>query len=459
MAPPSETDLVSQPRVMGASPLVAPPSKSALFPPLSQANTTHLTPPDTSESPVQKPSGQSASVDPFFVFRGFAAGMVLLSHIFPHGLFGQVPPSGPFAVWLFFVLSGYLMGKGFHSGRYQLSGQGIWNYLVARASRIAPLYYTLVALDLLLWLGMDRVDFFRKEWAMMVSHWIGMNFIPRESMPFINGALWSVSTECQFYLMAPVAWAIWAFLHERFGVKGLLWSLLGLYALVKGLYALQLAFWPGISQQGISLTEYDTLFQALYFTLYSNLPVFLAGFTLNYLFLEPSSPPQNSRPNRFLKLLLGMAALGFSALSIAWASQAEFSLHHGQNAPLAAAYLFWGPLAGILIASTYILGIERRWFSIPVNTLTQGLNWLGKYSYGIYVLHILILRVVSEVLERTLPEAFAENIWLKAALILILTLTLARLSYQYLEEPLRKWMSRSLRIPSKTKTAATVISS
>ena len=43
--------------------------------------------------------------------------------------------------WIFFILSGYGIGCGFYSGKYELSVKGIISYCTKRISAIVPIYY------------------------------------------------------------------------------------------------------------------------------------------------------------------------------------------------------------------------------------------------------------------------------------------------------------------------------
>jgi peptidoglycan/LPS O-acetylase OafA/YrhL len=72
-------------------------------------------------------------LDPLLVLRGLACLMVTIIHCNPprnsilfHGLdlSWLCFSNGLVAVWIFFCLSGYLMGKAFYTGRYRLTRQG-----------------------------------------------------------------------------------------------------------------------------------------------------------------------------------------------------------------------------------------------------------------------------------------------------------------------------------------------
>ncbi|WP_375506305.1 acyltransferase family protein [uncultured Nostoc sp.] len=73
------------------------------------------------------PGAQLSSLRQSIIYHGYDFTWILFSH-------------GPAAVWIFFVLSGYLMGKGFYSGRYIANISGIVNFWRNRILRIFPLY-------------------------------------------------------------------------------------------------------------------------------------------------------------------------------------------------------------------------------------------------------------------------------------------------------------------------------
>ena len=49
-------------------------------------------------------------------------------------------------VWIFFVLSGYGIGSGFYSGKYQMTKHGILKFYYSRLLKILPLYWTYICL-------------------------------------------------------------------------------------------------------------------------------------------------------------------------------------------------------------------------------------------------------------------------------------------------------------------------
>lgn len=152
--------------------------------------------------------------DPLLSLRAMACFIVLLGHgstiIFvPVDVLRQATSSQSFwllmpmpwaGVWIFFTLSGYLMGKGFFTGRYHFSRKGILHFYRNRLLRIAPLYYFAILTVALL---------VHPEVMKPANLWsLGLELLFDYEGTRGHGAiglLWSVATEMQFYLTVPVA--------------------------------------------------------------------------------------------------------------------------------------------------------------------------------------------------------------------------------------------------------------
>ena len=89
-------------------------------------------------------------IDALLALRGIACLAVVIHHCSPprnsvvyHGndLSWLICVPGGISVWVFFVLSGYLMGKAFYSQRYKPNFSGVKNFWWNRIIRILPLYY------------------------------------------------------------------------------------------------------------------------------------------------------------------------------------------------------------------------------------------------------------------------------------------------------------------------------
>jgi peptidoglycan/LPS O-acetylase OafA/YrhL len=135
--------------------------------------------------------------------RFIGAFLVMISHYLdPAGRYGHF---GTWGVWLFFVLSGYLIGGilldarerielGVSSRRHQL-----WTFYARRALRIFPAYYVLLLGALLVGLPPIR-EFF--GWAAL--YLINVKEVLVGQVAGIYGHLYTLSIEEQFYLLCPL---------------------------------------------------------------------------------------------------------------------------------------------------------------------------------------------------------------------------------------------------------------
>jgi len=160
--------------------------------------------------PVAGPAAQHQS-DPLLSLRFLACLLVLTGHSvlvdFPPGhlmddihddcWYSYLLPEPWAGIWIFFILSGYLMGKGFFSGRYDKNVSSCISFYRNRCLRIVPLYAfaTLLIGALVLPTLFYPINFMR--W---VTLFVFFDFGPK---PVPISALWSVGTEMEFYLMVP----------------------------------------------------------------------------------------------------------------------------------------------------------------------------------------------------------------------------------------------------------------
>lgn len=102
-------------------------------------------------------------------------------------------------IWMFFVLSGYLMGKGFWAFRYDLDRPGLFAFFNNRMVKLLPAY-----LATFLFYGVIRYpEVFSIENMFVVFRFLIFDYTaPFDCKPLLT--LWSISTEVQFYMIAPV---------------------------------------------------------------------------------------------------------------------------------------------------------------------------------------------------------------------------------------------------------------
>ena len=164
-------------------------------------------------APLDDYADERSARDPLLGLRALACLNVFLGHWFMV-VFGPAAPAntnGEYAlrtalsfspwcgVWMFFTLSGYLMGKGFVTGRHSVDREGLKKFYRNRVLRIFPIYFISIFL-VAVFVNPTYLDF-REPSAIRCLLQAGL--FDQQTGGTI-GALWSVSTEFQFYLLAPM---------------------------------------------------------------------------------------------------------------------------------------------------------------------------------------------------------------------------------------------------------------
>lgn len=156
--------------------------------------------------------------DPLLGIRALACLNVFIGHWFLNAFKPTISLAIPYesvvrtlvsfspwgGVWIFFTLSGYLMGKGFVTTRHNLTRNGIKKFYIHRIRRIFPIYFSVVCIVAVL-MSPETLDFRNK---MTIIEFLEYCFFDLNALKGTNGALWSISAECQFYLLVPFLYLI-----------------------------------------------------------------------------------------------------------------------------------------------------------------------------------------------------------------------------------------------------------
>ncbi|MEP7381407.1 MAG: acyltransferase [Gemmatimonadota bacterium] len=118
---------------------------------------------------------------------------------------------------LFFVLSGYLIGRQLWRELHETGGIRVGRFLLRRGLRIWPIYFVILAYYAVF---SANVHPGWPDWTFMSNYAYGQ---------FTRG--WSLSTEEQFYIAVPLLLVL---VRRRFSLLGHLWLLLGIEAMVLG---------------------------------------------------------------------------------------------------------------------------------------------------------------------------------------------------------------------------------
>lgn len=376
--------------------------------------------------------------DALLILRGIACLMVVIMHCSPtrktiiyqnHDISWLTFSHGAIAVWVFFCLSGYLMGKAFYTRRYTPDTRGVIKFWFNRAVRICPLYYFAIFIcALFVYPSILQTE----NWGYIIRL-LTFTYQPHmysRSISF-NDALWSISTEMQFYLIVPFIYVLSSkVISNRKSVFVAIISIILTVALIKlGIY---LSFHSQITE------KLQYAFTYWYAPLLTNLDVFVCGFLINPLI------HYSKKETRINWKIIAVILLIILYL---------FTAHHLYNQEL------WGlpgrgakgfrtsttifilqPLTA-LITCIFIYAFEQKVYNLYTQNLkltfaailknpVRVLEIPGILSYGIYIWHLPIINRVGANFTSNIP---IEQFYSTFIATIILSSILATLTYYLIE--------------------------
>jgi exopolysaccharide production protein ExoZ len=325
-------------------------------------------------------------------FRGLMALAVLTFHFdkWQTGVWDASTLQGKFGVYgvsAFFVLSGMALQHTYHDALHQPGKLGV--FALKRIFRIYPLLWVATGATLLL-------DDEARSWADIALNFSGLFGFVDPARDIATGA-WSIGCELVFYALFPLLCAAFRF-----------WAAMG-WLMVAGLAgfgwleAFQWPFYPADTDQKTWWPAYVQVAQHLFF--------FAAGVAI----AASRNQLQRLHP-AFWQCTFVLCFVVFWGIPVG--AQAIVLISG-----------FWritfSCLAILLVAS----------WSFGFHTLPSPLHrvfaWLGSISYGVYLLHPLVYRVVKAML---VPVGLDTSGWL-IPLAVVLSLLAGHLSFHWLERP------------------------
>jgi peptidoglycan/LPS O-acetylase OafA/YrhL len=350
--------------------------------------------------------------------RAIAIVAVLYAHLTPHSYWLLGIDWGAWGVRLFFVLSGFLITGILLDCRRHIEisenvsrprgalGHVLRAFYARRALRILPDFYAT-----LLVAAMLHVPAVRKTLPWHLAYLSNVYFGIKGDWFGYVGAYWSLAVEEQFYLV----WPLIVLLVPR---RGLLPAVLSLIALGPISRAVMIYFHANNAMlYGSTLSALDTL-----------------GFGALLAVMKHAEGRCSESSVRVVMKCAPLAMLGMIALIVL----NRFSYHA------------W--LTGV--SQNLLLGTSFMWV---VNRAAEGnvsigrflecppVAYLGRISYAVYVLHLIVLYLVDRTLHHLLiPEFWQRSYaWFVLSLFTVLTtLLLAMISWYRMEKPINSLKHR-----------------
>ena len=360
--------------------------------------------------------------------RAIAMTMVVLQHC---GLM----PFGWMGVWVFYVVSGYVVCNSFHvqmSRKPEDTAGVVRHFMFRRATRIWPIYFLYILVSAIAFYVFTGVI----HWGELITLF---SFIYNWEMIFDMsgqttmwpgyGHLWTISVEQQFYIIFPLLYFL--FIHHKATIRGAL-IIIALSPVIRYLM--------GIWSEGAGYGDGATAFM-VYASSFGHVDAFLFGALL--------ARHRDTILNwKYSEALAWFAAIGFALVYCSSQIAANYYIAEARGVAMLkniVSGVMYGQLQDVFVYYIPVLTAVACILSIlKANALMAPLKipvmvWIGKISYGAYVFHLAVIYclLLAFGFESSKQLAMDQRIMLFAAAYPI-TLIMAHISFYTFES----WFSR-----------------
>ncbi|MCF6293897.1 MAG: acyltransferase [Robiginitomaculum sp.] len=343
-------------------------------------------------------------LDSIRALRGIAVLLVLASHLLiieRKYSNDQILPdwliNGLSGVDLFFVISGFIMV--YVTQNTRVGWQSSWLFLLARITRIYPLYWVVSLSLVFVWLIVPHMVF--SSTLGQPNFFRSFLLLPDQQPPLLAVG-WTLIHEMYFYLI----FALGLLLPRKY----LIWFLL-LVSVVA-----VLGYW-----------QYSSRLSALTSLILSPLIIeFLGGAMVAFAVIRWKV--------HFWQILVfaGVTLFLLTLIYASYNSIEEFWVHSKRA-------LFFAPSASLLVYGLVVMEQNGKSFS-------TALIWIGDQSYSLYLTHVLTLSVVGWIWGWFAVPGYWDNI-IALPILVISSLIVGQITYVLLERPMLRgayWLRHKL---------------
>jgi len=344
--------------------------------------------------------------------RAIAAISVVIAHVSLRGIadFGlpdliDLPLAG-FGVTLFFVISGFLISYLLLQEMKKRDVVDIKKFYLRRILRIWPIYYLFILFSIGMFFLLGR-----QNEILLKEMWFYLFFAANIPFIFQQGILilvhyWSIGVEEQFYLFWP--WIV------NYSKNSLLKIAVIIFLVIM---LIKILFWW---QLGVDSYAYR-------FLSVSRFHCMMIGVIGAIMYFNKQIRFNRLLSNKMVQLIAWMLFLlmGFNIVHIPAVIAQEV-----------VAFASLSMIMGQVFVKRRIINLENKFC-----------DFFGKISYGIYVIHPLIILLLSR-LYKNLEVTIEFKYVLVYSTVVLSTIFIAWLSYTYYEKPFLKLKTKFAIVPS-----------
>ncbi len=397
--------------------------------------------------------------------RCFAALFVCIAHCLPrmlpeneslHGFNLIITQLSAEGMTLFFVLSGFVIHYNYSQAIINNPTTGAYNFFAARFARLWPLYLICLLIDI--GISFARTHSFNSlinealpYYLTLTQSWfyhpIGAHALVYQfgSMPSVA---WSISTEWFFYLVYPL---VCFGLYKAVKMRSKLFTLVAISAFSIVAIITFAQNQDFINQYAVNVfgevadirTNPEDSFSRwlIYFSPYSRLSEFMLGCITAALYMQTDGQTP-SRKEEIIGFSLGLAAI----LGVMISHYCIFTVSTSDNFHW---LLSFHQSFGFAPAFAVLIYTSARFYNPITRFLSNRIILFGgEISYSVYLLHPVIIGTCVRLLS-----IYPEHPYLKSLVTIICIISVAALSFKWIETPSRRFLRRWLMLKKSPETA------
>jgi peptidoglycan/LPS O-acetylase OafA/YrhL len=337
---------------------------------------------------------------------------------------------------IFFCLSGFLITWLLAVEIQKTGNLNLIRFYKRRTVRLLPAYLTAMVVAALLarvWgysfgeILRDSASFLTYSYNLFVAS-DGVKFAPALAL-FLLPA-WSLCVEEQFYFVWSLAFK---WLKMKYALSAVVWSVI----------LLSVYRWALFFEMNHAGRSFEDVFQRFYFGTDTRIHAILIG-------CAAALALQNRRYYAAARKYLTAKPLPY-VLPIIIAAIVFLTARHGEPS---LQYQLYGAVTSLILLTAWIVCLVFQPASLVTRTLsTRPFRFIGRISYGIFIFHFLVIRIVMRAFEvPNSPYSVSRNVatWF---LVAIISTLFAAAHYYLIELPLQSRYKSAVKVPASPEAS------